>query len=461
MVNLQKGLVGHWTFDAGATNNSTAYDSSAYDNHGSFNTGDISLESGKITDSYYFNGNGGVGIGNPDIDLTTTLSICFWFKTEQNYNSRRNPIDKAYGAEFSFTLEDNSNGELSTYFGSAGSNSTPYAANKWDGIPDNQWNHLVWIRDNESQSVTLYLNGESYSSNRVVTEWETPVSSNDSLVIGDGYTSPMYGNMDDVRIYNRVLSESEVRALYNMRSQRQQNAIGLPHTQNLLLHLNARNKLSVDESNNRWYDISGNNYEAHGTDGDGSINDNNFPDWEAKNGGRFILNGSEGWNVPGPIDTSGQVTLETWFYRTDLSADAEYLSDARNGTGQWQLTNYEGYNVNFHNDLKMNDPSGGDYRDTGATSSPSSNLFNRWTHLVATSDGNISEIYIDGEKITDSRLQRDNPFPTGIGKDFAIANRYTGSSHLQGYMSVYRIYDDVLTPAQVKSNYESEKIYYK
>jgi len=109
----------------------------------------------------------------------------------------------------------------------------------------------------------------------------------------------------------------------------------------------------------------------------------------------------------------------------------------------------------------MNDPSGGDYRDTGATSSPSSNLFNRWTHLVATSDGNISEIYIDGEKITDSRLQRDNPFPTGIGKDFAIANRYTGSSHLQGYMSVYRIYDDVLTPAQVKSNYESEKIYYK
>lgn len=221
-MDLQKGLVGHWTFDVETSNNNTAYDSSAYDNHGNFNTDDISLESGKISDSYYFNSGGGINIADPDIDFTDSLTICFWFKTEQNYNSRRNPIHKSYGAEFSFTLENNSNGELSTYFGSAGSNTSPYATNRWSNIPDNQWNHLVWIRDNESQNVTLYLNGEDYSSNRVRTEWETPVSSNNSLLIGDGYTNPMYGNMDDVRIYNRVLSEREISALYNMRSQRVQ-----------------------------------------------------------------------------------------------------------------------------------------------------------------------------------------------------------------------------------------------
>ena len=33
-LNLQKGLVGHWTFDAETTSNGTTHDKSAYNNHG-------------------------------------------------------------------------------------------------------------------------------------------------------------------------------------------------------------------------------------------------------------------------------------------------------------------------------------------------------------------------------------------------------------------------------------------
>jgi len=36
-LNLQNGLVGHWTLDEKDTSNGTAYDSSAYNNHGSLN----------------------------------------------------------------------------------------------------------------------------------------------------------------------------------------------------------------------------------------------------------------------------------------------------------------------------------------------------------------------------------------------------------------------------------------
>jgi len=456
MVNLQKGLVGHWTFDAGATNNSTAYDSSAYDNHGNIGSGVSTGVSGRVNKSVNLDGSSS---GKIDVGFDNTLSeitVSGWVNLDSKDGWARLIDCGSDNNNYVFLCPYSGGGNPVFEISVSGNKSRVENSTT---LSTNSWHHMAGTYNGSVGK--LFLNGTNIEQNSFSPDISSLDFSNSN--IGESFYSDPFLNasVDDLRVYDRALSESEISALYNMRSQRQQNAIGLPHTQNLLLHLNARNKLSVDESNNRWYDISGNNYEAHGTDGDGSINDNNFPDWEAKNGGRFILNGSEGWNVPGPIDTSGQVTLESWFYRTDLSSDTEYLSDARNGTGDWHLTNYQGYNVNFNNDLEMNDPSGGDYGDTGATSSPSSNLFNRWTHLVATSDGNISEIYIDGEKITDSRLQRDNPFPTGIGKDFAIANRYTGSAHLQGYMSVYRIYDDVLTPAQVKSNYESEKIYYK
>jgi len=440
--------------DDADTSGGTLYDSSAYDNHGTINGGVTTSVSGKIGYAFDFDGSEGTGI-TMGLSSPPPTTLCGWVNLDStsaeavvvnNPGFRGQNLYVQSGDAIAEVILDNNDNSIQAR----------------SSVSTGNWYHLVAVLDSNSGQVELYVNGQEKSSQ----SWDGTYDGDSNIDnIGtdelNAPEQPLDGKIDDVRVYNRALSANEVRALYNMRSQRQQNAIGLPHTQNLLLHLNARNKLSVDESNNRWYDISGNNYEAHGTDGDGSINDNNFPDWEAKNGGRFILNGSEGWNVPGPIDTSGQVTLESWFYRTDLSSDAEYLSDARNGTGDWHLTNYQGYNVNFHNDLKMNDPSGGDYRDTEATSSPSSNLFNRWTHLVATSDGNISEIYIDGEKITDNKLQRDNPFPTGIGSDFAIANRYTGSAHLQGYMSVYRIYDTVLSTQQVKTNYESEKKYYR
>jgi len=320
------------------------------------------------------------------------------------------------------------------------------------------WHHAGFSYSNGT--LTLYYDGQKVNESSVASE---DMSSRKMLFGAYEISNTVWntnGNLDDVRVYNRALSEPEINALYQMRSSRV-NSTDSPHRGNLLLHLNARRKDSVDQSNKEWYDISGNGHTAYGTSGNGDRNDSLFPDWEANNGGRFILNGFGGWNVAGPIETSGQVSLESWFYRSDLSSGVGYLSDARNGSGGWHLTNYRGYNINFQNRLRLNDPAGGDYSNSGATSTPSSNLFDRWTHLVATSDGSISQIFIDGDKITDNRLQIDYSFPTGIGSDFAIANRYSGQNHLQGYMSVYRIYDTVLSPQQVKTNYESEKKYYR
>ena len=223
-----------------------------------------------------------------------------------------------------------------------------------------------------------------------------------------------------------------------------------PHQDNLL-HLNARHERSVDEANDRWHDISGNGHEAHGTAGGDTVDDSSFPEWEPHNGGRFIFTGSEAFNVPGPTSTSGQLTIESWFQRPSTTATM-YLSDARNGTGTWHLTNYQDNNVNFDNDLRANDPE---------TYQFDSNWWDRWVHLVATVSGSSSRLYINGAEITGPRLKENNGFSTGVGENFKMGTRYNKQSTLQGYMSVYRLYDMELSPRQAEVNYESEREYYQ
>lgn len=169
--------------------------------------------SGEKGSALQFDGNyDGVEISDTsNLDLTGSISICLRMKPDDMSAQRENPIDKAYGGEFAFTLEDSSNGVLSTYFGSAGSDSTPYATNRWENVAENnKWSHICWVRDNPNQEVTLYKNGEDWSSYQTSDGWETPSESTDPLEIGNGYTTSFDGEIDDVRIYPYALNQDQV-----------------------------------------------------------------------------------------------------------------------------------------------------------------------------------------------------------------------------------------------------------
>jgi len=169
------------------------------------------------TGSYYFDGGDSINIGNPSVDLSGDLSISFWANPATSFNSRRNPVDKAYGGEFSFTFEDDSNyDQFSSYFGSAGSNSNPYRSTPFqNAVFPNTWTHYVWTRDNSSQTVELYINGQKSTNKDNSDSWETPVQSNDDLLIGNGYVSGFYGELTDVRFYDTPLTEQQAQEIYN------------------------------------------------------------------------------------------------------------------------------------------------------------------------------------------------------------------------------------------------------
>src|SRR3989344_2321566 len=77
---------------------------------------------------------------------------------------------------------------------------------------NNIWYHFVGVYD--GAEMTVFING---------TEIGTPTSKTGNisstagtiLQIGNGITSPFDGRIDDVRIYNRALSDAEIRYLYN------------------------------------------------------------------------------------------------------------------------------------------------------------------------------------------------------------------------------------------------------
>jgi hypothetical protein len=77
-----------------------------------------------------------------------------------------------------------------------------------------QWNHVVFIYD-DSFDVSLYVDGVFQET---ITHTTGGNSNTGALLIGKSYPATggyFDGLIDDVRIYNRVLSADEIKRLYN------------------------------------------------------------------------------------------------------------------------------------------------------------------------------------------------------------------------------------------------------
>lgn len=211
------GLVGYWPLqeDDGTTIN----DFSGNGNNGNINGGSLE-QSGLLSTTSFDSTGGGATIPNSSsLQVTGDLTITWWSYPLDIGGQRQNPIDKAYGGEFAFTIEDSPDtGRLSSYFGSSGGEYSPYASNVWDNVYyENEWTHVAWVRDNSAQDVTLYRNGQDWSSNQYRSDWNSITTSGYDVHIGTGYTGESFrGKLADVRIYNRVLSQSEVQSIYNV-----------------------------------------------------------------------------------------------------------------------------------------------------------------------------------------------------------------------------------------------------
>ncbi|TSC88932.1 MAG: thrombospondin N-terminal-like domain-containing protein [Parcubacteria group bacterium Gr01-1014_3] len=207
------GLVGFWPFNGADISGVTASDRSGQGNNGTLTSGPTTA-TGVVGQALKFDGvNDYITIANPGADDfgTGPMSVSAWYKTGSlGYMT---PIDnKQAGTNLAgFNLYVNTNTNTMRFRIANGAAQAETVGTK--AINDNQWHHSVGVRDGDT--ITLYTDGaQDGTPTTGVSAWD--ITSANTIQIA-AYQSPggfWNGPLDEIRLYNRVLSATEVAEIY-------------------------------------------------------------------------------------------------------------------------------------------------------------------------------------------------------------------------------------------------------
>ncbi|MCX6702520.1 MAG: LamG domain-containing protein, partial [Candidatus Wolfebacteria bacterium] len=207
-------LVGYWKFDEGGTN-STSTDSSGMGNNGAWSGTGTHYTAGKVGQyTGQFNGTDDyVSIGDKDnLSFPNNIfTIIFWMKASDT-TSLIGILGKR-GSPWEYSIYTNSPPAISCVaWNSGGGNVYANIGTNYDTL----WNLYAYVGD--GAIAQLYKNGISLISTPKIAGnnmSNTSVPFEIGRGMAAGATNYMKGFIDDVRIYNRALSATEVTAIYN------------------------------------------------------------------------------------------------------------------------------------------------------------------------------------------------------------------------------------------------------
>ncbi|MDD5547845.1 MAG: prepilin-type N-terminal cleavage/methylation domain-containing protein [Candidatus Pacebacteria bacterium] len=206
-------LVGYWKFDEGT--GTSAYDASGHGNTGTL-TNHATYGSAKVgsyaasfdgTDDYVNCGT------DASLKITGSITISAWIYPENLVSSSHYGIVKvaenvgSYQTAYALTIDWQNN--IRFYKGL-------YAdlINQAVGFGNDTWYHVAATHVFSTSQTELYYNGQLVKSGTFAVYVPT-YENNNPLHIANGTWGYFNGHIDDVHIYNRVLSAAEILALYN------------------------------------------------------------------------------------------------------------------------------------------------------------------------------------------------------------------------------------------------------
>ncbi len=185
--------------------NGDANDVTGNGNHGT--PTDVSWVVGKIGQAASFNGWNSV-IALPITTGVTSITFMGWFYCIGSYDMLRIILDIQTGRTFFFWLNGASQVKLGVYDGTAYRyfGATPNA---------NEWHHVAFVCDADAGKANCYVDGVQSGSE--VAYIPRAIGGKVRLSGHYGYSTSyeFHGYMDDVRIYNEVLPEWKIQAIYD------------------------------------------------------------------------------------------------------------------------------------------------------------------------------------------------------------------------------------------------------
>ena len=191
-------------------------------NNGVF-LGEPSFTTGKVGQAFNFDGNSYVQVPDSDsLHFTNTMTVECWVNSSTASGEIVSKLGAAWFYQNAFTLGFDP-GTQTPHFGvnsqiPTGDYQISIGVHGTNAIPTNQWVHLAATVD--GTNVNLYVNGALAGS----VPWTQGIfPGNQPLLIGSvlngagNPTSYANGQIDEVSLYNRALSQSEIAAIYNAR----------------------------------------------------------------------------------------------------------------------------------------------------------------------------------------------------------------------------------------------------
>lgn len=209
---LTDNLVSYWKLDESSGNASDSVGSNTLTNNNS-----ATYSAGKINNSVSLNGSSQylsiADASQSGLDFGTgAFSISLWIKSSQSATGRE-ILEKQWISSGGYYQIAWGNSTAGTIKFEGGSNGAAVFAlyTTTATYNDNAWHHLVLVRS--SNTVTAYIDGSLSGSNTASGSFDT---SNDGVFqIGRGNSGYYSGLVDEVGVWSRALSSTEVTQLYN------------------------------------------------------------------------------------------------------------------------------------------------------------------------------------------------------------------------------------------------------
>jgi len=246
-------LVGYWSFDEGSGD--TAYDYSGNGNHGTIYG--ASWATGAYGSALVLDGQDDY-VSIPDVDLldigTSDLSISVWALTHTLQACQDAAlVCKRNGATASapgYTLQLRSvSNEIPVRTTIGDGTATKITTDGSKHIADSTWHHVAAVFDRDGLC-QIYIDGKVDGSADISSQ-QGSIANALSLFIGAHYNQGVgaccyfTGKIDEVRIYNRILSETEIESLYYQYAPRlilptspTQNELNVPVSANISVTFN-------------------------------------------------------------------------------------------------------------------------------------------------------------------------------------------------------------------------------
>lgn len=355
---LNKGLIGYWKMDEVSYNGTAGEvkDSSGNNVNGTFTNGST-IVSGKYGNAGNFipGTNNFINLGSTITIANNSFTLAGWVK-----RTTTGRWDLIWGAG-SISFQQFSR-NLHVGFNASNYLVCNFYENDLQGtltVTDTNWHHFACTFDSTTKRRVLYLDGLPAGSDVAVANYQ----GGGNIKIGGNYTSDSNsysGNIDEVRIYNRALSQQEISALTNF-------------APGPVVYYNFNENTGTTAN-----DSSGNG--NAGTLTNGST-------WALGYGNSAVafdgVNDSVTRTDNSTIDITGTITMSAWVYPT--------ASDA-NGT---VLTKQGAYYLERHSDGKIQAYLYG-VTTPGYHQSTSTIPNNQWSYISVTYDGANIRFYING-----------------------------------------------------------------